>query len=175
MPGPPPKSPDRRQRHNPRTTTERSGVGLVALPSAALKPSPPAGVLKATRDAWVVFWASPLASLVTEADVPALERLFELRDERARALKGIRRERLVVGGNKQAALNPLFAAMKGLDSEIRQLEAHFGLTPLSRLRLGATFGEAAKSLEELNRSLDDDAEQELDPRLGVVDAAAETS
>src|SRR6266536_1128862 len=149
MPGPPPKPDDRRQGRGERTSTKRAGVGLVALPGGQPDPpSAPAGLLKATRDDWVEFWRSPLGSLVVAADFPAVRRLFTLYDERSRAYSGYRRERLVLGGNKQQALNPLLAAMGMLDKEIRALEDRFGLTPMARLRLGVALGEAAKSLDE---------------------------
>lgn len=175
MPGPPPKPDDRRQGRGERTATKRAGVGLVALPSGQLDPPmAPAGLLKATRDDWAEFWRSPLGSLVVPADYPAVRRLFTLYDERSRAYKGYRQERLVLGGNKQQALNPLLAAMGMLDKEIRALEDRFGLTPMARLRLGVALGEAAKSLDELNRSLDadepDDGEPAADPRVRVVES-----
>jgi hypothetical protein len=150
-------------------------VGLVALPGGKVEPPPaPSGLLKATREDWVEFWRSPLGSLVVPADFPALRRLFTLCDERARALKGYRQERLVPGSTGQTVLNPLFGAMKAADAEIRALEDRFGLSPIARLRLGVALGEAAKSLDELNRSLDaDDDTNELaaDPRIRVVESA----
>jgi P27 family predicted phage terminase small subunit len=176
MSGPPPKPDDRRQRRNERTSTKRAGAGLVALPGGQpVPPAAPSGLLKATREDWVEFWQSPLGSLVVSADFPAVRRLFTLYDERSRAYQGYRRERLVLGGNKQQALNPLLAAMGMLDKEIRALEDRFGLTPMARLRLGVALGEAAKSLDELNRSLDaddDTDEPAADPRVRVVEPAA---
>jgi P27 family predicted phage terminase small subunit len=174
--GPPPKQPDRRQRRNERTATERAGVGLVALPGGKVDPPPPpTGLLKATREDWSGFWESPLASLVVPADVPALRRLFALYDERLRAYQGYRRQRLAPGSMGQPTLNPLFGAMKGMDAEIRALEDRFGLSPIARLRLGVALGEAAKSLDELNRSLDaddDPDEPDADPRARLVEPAA---
>jgi hypothetical protein len=134
-------------------------------------------LLKATREDWVEFWRSPLGSLAVPADIPAVRRLFTLYDERTRAYNGYRRKRLVLGGNKQQALNPLLAAMGMLDKEIRALEDRFGLTPMARLRLGVALGEAARSLEDLNRGLDDDpdddAGEDADPRVRVVESAAQ--
>lgn len=176
MAGPPPKPDDRRQGRGERTSTKRAGVGLVALPGGKPEPpSSPVGLLKATREDWTEFWRSPLGSLVVSADFPAVRRLFTLYDERSRAYSGYRRERLVLGGNKQQALNPLLAAMGMLDKEIRALEDRFGLTPMARLRLGVALGEAAKSLDELNRSLDaddDTDEPAADPRVRVVESAS---
>jgi P27 family predicted phage terminase small subunit len=176
MSGPPPKPAERRQRRNERTSTERAGVGLVALPGGKIEPpSAPTGLLKASREDWAAFWRSPLGSLVVEADYPALRRLFTLYDERFRAYQGFRKARLVAGSMGQTVLSPLFAAMKSMDAEIRALEDRFGLSPIARLRLGVALGEAAKSLEELNRGLDDDLDDEpaADPRVRVVESTAE--
>jgi P27 family predicted phage terminase small subunit len=177
MPGPPPKPPDRRQGRGERTSTKRAGAGLVALPGGKVKvPPPPTGLLKATRQAWERFWGSSLASLVVpDTDLLALERLWTLYDERARALGGYRRGRLVRGSMGQVALNPLAKAIQAFDVEIRALEDRFGLTPMARLRLGVQLGEAAKSLEELNASLDPDEEpaEDVDPRIRVVGPTAD--
>jgi P27 family predicted phage terminase small subunit len=155
---------------------ERAGPELVALAGGRGEPpAVPAGLLKAVRDSWPRFWASELAQLVKpETDLPALERLWSLYDERARALHGYRRARVVAGSMGQPTLNPLFAALKALDTEIRALEDRFGLTPMARLRLGVALGEAARSLEDLNRGLDDDDDEpaDADPRRRVVDAAS---
>lgn len=175
MPGPPPKQAERRQRRNQRTSTERAGAGLVALPGGRIEPPPPpAGLLQQTRQAWAAFWTSPLAMLVVPAtEGLALARLWTLYDERERAYRGYRRERLVVGSTGQPALNPLAKAMQAMDAEIRALEDRFGLSPMARLRLGVQLGEAARSLEELNRSLDDndgpaDGVDQHDPRIRVA-------
>ncbi|MGW7410482.1 hypothetical protein ACWGI9_43625 [Streptomyces sp. NPDC054833] len=42
-------------------------------------PSPPSGLLKATRERWEAYWSSPVAKLADPVgDLPALERLFRL-------------------------------------------------------------------------------------------------
>jgi P27 family predicted phage terminase small subunit len=123
-----------------------------------------------TQSAWEAFWASDVASLVTKADVPAVTRLHDLRDERERAYRGYRKERFVTGSTGQPVLNPLAKAMATLDAEIRALEDRFGLTPQARLRLGVVFGEAHRSLDQINRELDieiEAAEDDDDPRLAA--------
>jgi hypothetical protein len=67
-------------------------------------------------------------------------------------------------------LNPLLKHVAALDGEIRQLEDRFGLTPLARLRLGVTFGEAHRSLADLNRALIEevDGDVEDDPRTELA-------
>jgi hypothetical protein len=67
-------------------------------------------------------------------------------------------------------LNPLYRQISSLEKDIRQLEDRFGMTLASRLKLGITFADAAKSLEEINRRADADVDEEPDddPRLAAV-------
>jgi hypothetical protein len=146
----------------------RSHVPVAVLPAPASPepPEPPAGLLISTRQAWAGFWASPLAGLVVDSDLPALRRLFELYDERARSWRGYRRRRLVEGSQGQPVLSPLFRAAMALEAEIRPLEDRFGVTPAARLKLGIRLGEAARSLEDLVRDLDEDEEERRSRVLG---------
>jgi P27 family predicted phage terminase small subunit len=148
----PPKPSERRQRRN------APSAAIVALPVQPLVvPDAPGGVLAVTRERWSAFWRSPLAGAVAvDSDLSALERLFTLYDERERAYRAYRRERLVTGSTGQLVLNPLGRQMAVMDSEIRQLEDRFGLNPLARARLGITIGEAARTLADLNRALEED-------------------
>ncbi len=59
-------------------------------------------------------------------------------------------------------LNPLGRQLCKFDSEIRQLEDRLGLTPRARLQLGIVYGEARGSLDDINRSLKIDYDD--DPR-----------
>lgn len=159
MPGPPPKSPERRQR------TNTHAVSVIPFRSTALVEAPPLppGLLAVTRDLWNAFWRSPLAQAVEKnTDVSAITRYFSLIDERERLYRGFRRKRLVLGAQGQKVLNPMGRALHAFDSEIRQLEDRLGMNPRSRLQLGIQLGEAARTLQELNRGLEEDDEQ--DPR-----------
>jgi P27 family predicted phage terminase small subunit len=148
----PPKPSERRQRRN------APSAAIVALPvQPMVLPDAPGGVLSVTRQRWQAFWRSPLAGAVAvDSDLPALERLFSLYDERERAYRAYRRERLVTGSQGQTVLHPLGRMMGVMDSEIRQLEDRFGLNPLARARLGITIGEAARTLADMNRMLEED-------------------
>src|SRR5439155_23575859 len=58
---------------------EASVVDLVhSRPNAAV-PKPPPGLPVATKTAWARYWTSDVASVVTDADHDAIERLFLLR------------------------------------------------------------------------------------------------
>lgn len=140
MPGPPRKPGSRRQRW--------AGPKVLSLPSAAGasppngvqnvdSPAPPAGLLKKTRAAWVDFWASDVAQAIEAAsDMPMLERLFRLRDDRERAHRAYRADPLIQGSQGQSVLNPMAQVVKTCDAEIRALEDRLGLSPQARLRLG---------------------------------------
>lgn len=141
-------------------------VTLIPVPTAQ-PPSPPAGLLKPTREKWERFWRSDVSSLVTEADQVALERLFTMYEEWARCIAAARKQgRLAQGGatGKAAVLNPLYSHALTLESKITKLEAEFGLTPLARLKLGVQFGEAQRTLADLNadaEAVDDDPRTSL--------------
>jgi P27 family predicted phage terminase small subunit len=131
-------------------------------------PDAPKGLLPATRRWWSAFWESRIAEMVEPSDIPAVTRLATLRDERERCYRSARKNRLVAGYQGAAVLNPLYKHMQALDSEIRQLEDRFGLSPMARLKLGVQFGEAARSLEDLNRIAAINIEGEEDPRQETV-------
>jgi P27 family predicted phage terminase small subunit len=97
--------------------------------------------------------------MFTAADLPALRRLFLLRDERERARRKLINGAATVTGSKgQPVAHPLTARLAGLDVEIRHLEVQFGLTPAARARLGLALEEVKKSkLEMLHESLRDPA------------------
>lgn len=142
--------------------------------SAATFPPPENEWLVATKNRWAMFWQSDLAQLVIpETDDVALRRLFELYDERERTNTVVKNEgRLTTGSQGQLVLHPLLKYLAELDKEIRALEDRFGCTPMARLRVGAKFGEVAKSLEDLNRGFDNDDEEEAgeeDPRRKAID------
>lgn len=95
----------------------------VTLPSAAfagerpdLKGLPIEGALsKASKDAWDVWWSSPMAHQWTRSDWPALRRLLVLTELVARATRRA----------QTAGLSSLLA-------ELRQLEDRFGISEKGR-------------------------------------------
>lgn len=135
-------------------------------------PAPPKGLLAVTVQEWATFWESPLARYVAGADLGDLVRLFRLKDERERAYRGFRKERLVLGSKGQPVLNPLGAYVLQLDAELRQLSDRFGLSPKARAHLGIDLGKAKRTLEDVNRDLNDPDETENDPDLAAVELPA---
>ena len=133
--------------------------------------------LDSTVEAWDRLWSSDVATVLDlRSDMESVLRWAALLDERERTFRAFRRNRLVAGSMGQLVLNPLWAVVRACDTELRALEDRIGLSPKARLQLGITYGEAAKSLDEMNRMLeeDDDALDDTgdDPRLSVIDASA---
>ena len=111
--------------------------------------------LKNTKIWWNNFWESDLATAIDiKSDLPVLERLASLMDERERIFKQAKKDRLVVGSQGQVVLNPLYSALLKIDAEIRNLEDRIGLNPKARVSLGIQIGQAKKTLADLNTELD---------------------
>lgn len=124
-------------------------------------PPPPTGLLKTHRDSWARYWTSKVAGAADPVtDLPTATRLWTLYDERERAYRGYRKQRLVEGSQGQLVINPLYKVVQSCDSEIRALEDRLGLNPKARLQLGIAVGEAAKSIADLNQALEADLEVE---------------
>ena len=159
----------------------RSTKDLGVLPkievSPAAYPAAPAHLTDRWKAAWLVFWQSPFAQVVQPAQHPALERLFSMYDEREAMDVYLRAEPMTVGSQGQKILNPMYRQRTAVDAEIRQLEDRFGLHPKAGLTLGIVYGEAARSLEELNARIANaaiaESEAEEDPRYVQSEAAPE--
>ena len=137
------------QRQN-RVTTDV----VVPLRSVQVRPEPESGWREGTVERWNFFWESKLASNVEPSDEGALRRLFRLYDEIDRMWDAVEETgRVVEGSQKQPRPNPLFKQIETFQAEARQLEDRFGLSPMSRLKLGVTFADAHLSLASLNERL----------------------
>lgn len=139
MPGPPPKPAAQRRRRNAAPAVTKLPAGKPARKAPTLPGA--AKLQKSTRDWWATVWASPMAAVWLDADVPALVRLAMLIDT-------------VATGDASVMVL----------AEIRQLEDRFGLSPLARRRLqweleqagagergGASDAEAKKARERFER------------------------
>ena len=121
----------------------------------------PSGLLAKHQQRWNALWSSPLVRvLVPELDIDAIETLFRARDERDRAWQAGRRNRLVAGRYGQPVLNPLFACVQQMQPQIQASEDRLAANPKARLILGVLFGDAHRSVEDINDDL------EADPNLG---------
>ena len=145
MPGPPRKPSGRGQGH-------RDRPALALVERVEVVPAPPAGLLKRTRALWEDFWRSEVAKAVElDSDGYRLARWIRDVDEYERSLAVFRKQRLVAGSTGQPRLHPLAGRLKELEATIRETEKDFGMTPMSRLRLGIAVGQAALTAAEVNR------------------------
>jgi hypothetical protein len=169
MPGPSPKHPDDRARRNVKPSLE-------VLPVAGPPPAAPANLVPAVAGPWVDLWASPIASTIAPTDLPALERLFALRDEQARCRDLARADPLVFGAQGQVVANPAAKQALALEPAIAALEDRFALNPKARLALGIRMGQAADAAQrhpDLFAGVQE-PDPRADPRLAVpVPAAAD--
>jgi hypothetical protein len=115
MPGPPPKPASQRRRRN-----KAPAVVKLANRQPSKPPTLPKGFSPAARKWWATVWASPMAAVWLDADVPALVRLATLVE-------------LLDQGEATAMVL----------TEIRQLEDRFGLSPMARRRLQWEVEQAA--------------------------------
>jgi hypothetical protein len=104
------------------------------------------------REAWGELWSSPLAGHFRPIDVPALRRLFGYRSRLLDAIKRFEADPESSGSMGQAVLSPWAAEVHRLEATVQKLEDRFGLTPMSRLRLGVTYEEGV-SLATRNAQL----------------------
>ena len=113
--------------------------------------------LKNTKLWWDDFWNSDLASAIDiKSDGQVIYRLATLIDERERIYKQAKKDRLVIGSQGQAVINPLYSALLKVDAEIRQLEDRIGMSHKSMISLVISIGQAKKSLADLNAQLEEE-------------------
>lgn len=115
--GPAPKKPQNRtNRHTPTRGEWRT---LPADPYKGPKPTLPrlaGGMLASTKDAWAIWWASPMAHMWTKSDWPILLRLVVMTDRVSRALN----------------TGEMFTGLASMVTEVRYLEDKLGLTEKGR-------------------------------------------
>lgn len=125
---------------------------LVVLQGGKTKaPLAPRHVTPAVRKAWRAYWASEVSSVAQEVSLPAIRRLFELYDQRERAMEIVRTAMMVKGSMNQIRMNPAADYLLRLEPAILRLENELGLTPMAMARLGIAVGEAKMTAEQLNK------------------------
>lgn len=94
-----------------------------------------------------------------------IQRLFDLYDERERAMRAVRRMgRMIRGSQGQRVLNPLLRYITECDKEIRALEDRLGFSRRALVALGVGFLQAQRSYQQLRESIVDDLDSDDDPR-----------
>lgn len=117
-------------------------------------PDPDAGWSDATVAEWSAWWGSDVARMIDpDSETPIVRRLFDLLDQAARFEAAGRLEPMIEGSTGQLVINPLLKHAQGLRDEARRDESVLGRGPKRRLDLGIKFGDAARSLDEINRRI----------------------
>jgi P27 family predicted phage terminase small subunit len=128
----------------------------------------PTNLLPATRRMWREVWDSPASNRVGSHHLPAIGRLFRLRDQFERAAAVMDAAMMVKGSLNQIRVNPAADYMTKLAAAIDRLENELGLTPMSEARLGLVVGQAEMTLEELNAAVSRNLAADEDPRLALL-------
>lgn len=158
------------KRQKPAEMLQGKGSRFRGTSSLAIKrdearptPIPPAKLRKSAQDAWLAFWRSPMASLVQdESDMDALRDWALCLSERDRLTPLAQKEPLIPGSQGQLVKNPLYSVIADYTRRISQYREQFGMTPLSRMRLGIAVGEAHDILSDLTASLGSDEPEMVD-------------
>lgn len=163
MPGPPPK---RREVRQNRIKRPELAIVQGPIPIPVVIPEPPAGLLAGSIERWEAYWRSQVAKIARDSggiDLPGLHRWILNVDEWTRAMRSLRRKRVVLGSMGQPTLNPLAGYLAQREAAIREAENAYGMTPIARLRLGIAVGQAKLTAQALNAQLEapDDADGEL--------------
>lgn len=129
---------------------------------------------------WWALWHGPHGTLFIVSDVAGLRRLFDLRSEAESFQRRIReenekreapmtREDLVDLLNertdkrvKKTTEEALWIMYQAVAKEIRELEANYGLSPISRARVGLAFSEAKRAADEAAKAAVDAPPEEED-------------
>lgn len=140
---------------------EHRGFTVVAAPEIeTIVPALPKELrrpLASTVERWNEYWQSPVAQIAMQSggvDLGGLYRWITSVDEWTRAMRTFRMKRIVEGSMGQPTLNPLATYIASREAAIKAAEDAYGLTPMSRLKLGIAVGQAKLTAEELNRALE---------------------
>ena len=171
--------PPRRKPDDERQRTNTPALELVTpIGAEIVVPAAGEGWSEATVAEWDAWWASDVARMIdVVSEAPIVFRCFDLLDQAARFEAVGRSEPLVEGSTGQMVINPLLKHAQGLRDEARRDEAVLGRGPKRRLDLGIKFGDAARSLDDVNRRLSAASRNEgadvapEDPRLSAIEVS----
>jgi hypothetical protein len=116
---------------------------------------------------WWALWRGPHGTLFIISDVPGLRRLFDLRTEAESLMSRIQslaeeresrttridfiEETKADKRLKRSEEDVLWSLYLTLSKEVRELEDRYGLSPISRARVGLAFSEAKRAADEAAR------------------------
>lgn len=100
-------------------------------------PHPPADKAwsSTTRKAWLAYWQSEVAALVTKSEWPELLRYFSLLDQQEHLLAEGQKVPLTVGSLGHLIPNPLLTRGLAMNTTLRELGDRYGRNPTARIRL----------------------------------------
>lgn len=161
-----------------RRNGRRAQLSVTKSDSPTARPRRPANLCVEAVKQWDLYWASPAATVQTEADRGVLIRWIDAVDRYFRLMGEADKTPLVMGSTGQLVANPLYAiadkALKTLETAEKQL----GIGALNRSSLGIAVISEQRSLADMNARYggdDDDPDDEgegsgdePDPRLTVV-------
>lgn len=136
----------------------RAAEQLKADDTPVLIPQPGIDLVPLVQDEWDDFWTSKVSRFTDDVDMGSLRRLFVYRNEWMQlaiqwaGFEGD--ERFVEGTNRANAirLHPLGARMAKLEALMLPLEDRFGMSPLSRARLGIEVGSLHLTWRQVQQS-----------------------
>lgn len=134
---------------------ERRTLRVVVPTEHREPPATPTGLQRGAQRRWREFWKSAVSLAVDmAADGEAIHRWIHDVSERERLQPLADKTPLVKGSTGQLVKNPLYGVIDGLDRAIAHAEEHFGMTPLSRMRLGLVATQRDLGVADLRRKLD---------------------
>jgi P27 family predicted phage terminase small subunit len=101
------------------------------------------------------FWRSTVSQAVDYvSDRPRVERWIRWLDEWERTYRKLRKADLVTTGSMgQQRLNPLARYLALCEDAVQKAEHDLGLSPMARLKLGITLGQARMTMAEFRAGL----------------------
>lgn len=149
----------------------------VMVTAIEIAPAPPPGLNSANQDDWLELWSSPMRKTISTTDLPALRRLFTLRNLSDQLHQELAHNPTVPGSQDQPVANPAGKMAIAVDGEIRQLEDRFGFTPKARLHIGVRIGDVAEAMKRNPEAFGHEPQEDsrrADPRVAdAIPAASE--
>jgi P27 family predicted phage terminase small subunit len=134
---------------------ERRTLQLVQPDQRRPAPDMPKDLEPGAQRAWRKFWRSQSAGGIDlDSDLAAILRWIHCLSEVERLQPLADKTPLVKGSTGQLTANPLYGVIASLKREVERYEEHFGMTSLSRMRLGIATVQHAASVHDLTARLE---------------------
>lgn len=118
-----------------------------------------------TRNAWLAFWADPVAQVLQEVDKVLLLRWADHLDRASGLVEEADLDPVARGSMGQPVENPKYGIAARAIAVVERCEAQLGIGALNRARLGIAIVSGQAALEDLNaRYMQPDDDDDEDPR-----------